>query len=819
MNSCLRATFLAKSRWSRGILIAIFTLASWALPSMLSPPRSAIAVDAGIDLLQLLQATESREAASQELGSYGYPNPETMLQEQQPLWPFYSFLWAEIYRLRGDAAQARKIFQKLVEWSAEDRYRDGWGGSGLAVVALWRWLSLANTNTDVSQQEKENLLAQISKFWQDQPRLGRGMFQTLPWLSALPQLKENLLRQTSLLARRLNQKEDAQRFFIEFLNVTTTGQLTEEEQELLAKATSVGIFSMPKIALTLGTRLQKLGEYEGASHWLTKALATGKSQVRAEASLSLARLRRIHYRNRSEPCLPKGVRELLATAINESTDPEVIQEALFHRAKVAIREGCDKDYSLFQKDLQHILKDFPQGRLADDALYQLAAYHLDRYRDLEDSHDLDTALRLFAQLRQDYPYREDHIDSSWFKPAIALYAGGNPAELQQAATLLRELEKARPDGPFHLGALFWLGRIAEETGDEEEAKAFFAAIIKECPYDYYATRARMHLHLGNQAAKQFNPDTKTREELKTAYQRSKEQPPAFEEKSPYHLRLQAAVQSGLYYRSLRSYIDFRKNEFPASRLETIPLDGLDRSNRLTHIALMLALRQDALAATDTPPNPRNRLAVAKTLSHFSSPDWPFGDWPLVIYISCAADRPYEVRCKTQNDPGYLAVAYPKNFAPLIDKYSGADLPGALLYAVIRHESAFETTALSPAGGLGLFQFIPRTFKTLDERYKVLNKRRKESRTEFLLNPEDSIYLGALWFRKELYRTQGKNLLWALMEHNAGLPAVKEWKTKWRDWSRIGDYEFMVDAVRFAETRTFVRGVINTYWIVEAASLY
>jgi hypothetical protein len=111
---------------------------------------------------------------------------------------------------------------------------------------------------------------------------------------------------------------------------------------------------------------------------------------------------------------------------------------------------------------------------------------------------------------------------------------------------------------------------------------------------------------------------------------------------------------------------------------------LDGANRLTHVALLLALRQDALAATDTPPTSRNRLVVAETLSKFTAADWPYGDWPLVIYISGAGDRPYEVKSEIQNDPRYLAIAYPKIFGDLIAKYSGADLPGAFLYAVIRH---------------------------------------------------------------------------------------------------------------------------------------
>jgi tetratricopeptide (TPR) repeat protein len=561
----LRNTFLALTGRRPAIFAAIFVMGAWMWPITMGHNQSAWAADETIQLLPLLEATESQEAVSRDLGAYKYADPKTMPPDLRPLWPIYSFLWAEIYRLRGDTAQARQIYRDLVEWSATTPYEDEWGGSGLAIVALWRCTQLANASPKLTTLEKGILLDKITELWKDQPRLGQGMFQTLPYLPALPQLRENLLRQSSSLAWSLNRKEEAQRFFIEYLGVATTGQLTPTEQELLAAATSEGMLSMPKVALFLGKRLDKLGDYQGASFWLNKAIETGKAQVRADASLSLARLER-----QKEPCLRGKVQKLLDTAVEESTDPNVIQEGLYLKAKIAIREGCPKDYPLFQKDLQQILQDFPRGRRADDALFELASYRLDRYRDEEDPADLDAALGLFAQLRRDYPDREDYIDSSRFKPALALYTHGKPEELRQATALLQKLEKARPDGPLHLAALFWLGRIAAESGQDQQARTYFATIIKECPYDYYATRARMHLNLGNQAARQFNPDAKTREELHAAFVRSKEQPQALAEKSPYHLRLQAAVQSGVYYRALNLIsISGIKNFLPAVWKESL----------------------------------------------------------------------------------------------------------------------------------------------------------------------------------------------------------------------------------------------------------
>lgn len=314
-----------KKHWNLGVHIVILAVSGF-LWLVAFGHHETHATSETIDLMQLLEATESREAAFRNLGSYKYSGLATMPADLQPLWPVYSFLWAEIYLLRGDSAQARRIYQNIVEWSSNDPYIDNWGGSGLAIVSFWRWVQLAEKTPDVTHQEKETLLSKASMLWKNQPRLARGMFNPPPFLnlSSLPQLKENFLRSLSSLAWSLNRKEDARRFFIEYLSVATTGDLTPSEQELFAEATSSGALSLPKVALLLGARLVELGDYDGAAKWLKNAMDSGGSQVRTEASLYLAKLLRIR-----EKCLTKPIKELLDTAINESSDPELIQQSLY----------------------------------------------------------------------------------------------------------------------------------------------------------------------------------------------------------------------------------------------------------------------------------------------------------------------------------------------------------------------------------------------------------------------------------------------------------------------------------------------------------
>jgi len=57
-----------------------------------------------------------------------------------------------------------------------------------------------------------------------------------------------------------------------------------------------------------------------------------------------------------------------------------------------------------------------------------------------------------------------------------------------------------------------------------------------------------------------------------------------------------------------------------------------------------------------------------------------------------------------------------------------------------------------------------------------------------------------------------------MEHNAGYPAVKEWKDSWEKTGRIQDVEYMLETVRYGQTRILVRKVLTDISIMQATGL-
>lgn len=114
---------------------------------------------------------------------------------------------------------------------------------------------------------------------------------------------------------------------------------------------------------------------------------------------------------------------------------------------------------------------------------------------------------------------------------------------------------------------------------------------------------------------------------------------------------------------------------------------------------------------------------------------------------------------------------------------------ALLQAVIAIESAFDATAVSPKGAVGLMQIMPATARG----YGVTEDRRRSLKKK-LVDPRTNIDTGARLLRDLLDRYPGQLDL-ALAAYNAGPTAVA------RAGNRVPDYR---------ETTRYVRTIMQLY---------
>ncbi len=140
--------------------------------------------------------------------------------------------------------------------------------------------------------------------------------------------------------------------------------------------------------------------------------------------------------------------------------------------------------------------------------------------------------------------------------------------------------------------------------------------------------------------------------------------------------------------------------------------------------------------------------------------------------------------------------------------SGYIVDRAVLFALMRQESAFNERAKSYAGARGLMQLMPRTASFI-----ARDNRIHQSRREFLYQPEFNIELGQKYVLHLLAaETIGNDLLLAVAAYNGGPGNLRKWlrRTAFND-----DPLLFKETLPARETRLFIDHVFTNLWIYRA----
>jgi soluble lytic murein transglycosylase len=134
---------------------------------------------------------------------------------------------------------------------------------------------------------------------------------------------------------------------------------------------------------------------------------------------------------------------------------------------------------------------------------------------------------------------------------------------------------------------------------------------------------------------------------------------------------------------------------------------------------------------------------------------------------------------------------------------------ALALGIMRQESSFETTTVSPAGARGLMQLMPETAALMA---RQLGMRRLPSLTG---DPAANMRLGTAYLRSLLDQYDGCIPL-AVAAYNAGPTRVGEWLASNGD-PRAGGVEMLdwIEEIPFGETRNYVQRVIENTMVYRA----
>ena len=174
---------------------------------------------------------------------------------------------------------------------------------------------------------------------------------------------------------------------------------------------------------------------------------------------------------------------------------------------------------------------------------------------------------------------------------------------------------------------------------------------------------------------------------------------------------------------------------------------------------------------------------------------------LVLIIAIIFGFLFDIVCSAIEKQVYKK---PEEYALFVEKYSAEyGVPENMIYAVIKTESNYDSSAVSSRGAVGLMQLLPSTFEWLTK--DIL---RDHLGVGMLYDPETNIKYGT-YYLSRLYNRYGD---WntALAAYNGGEGNVSEWLTDSR-YSPDGK-TLIIDNIpkEFGETKSYVTKVNKAF---------
>lgn len=161
----------------------------------------------------------------------------------------------------------------------------------------------------------------------------------------------------------------------------------------------------------------------------------------------------------------------------------------------------------------------------------------------------------------------------------------------------------------------------------------------------------------------------------------------------------------------------------------------------------------------------------------------------------------------ENEQEHTAMLYP--IMPWQPR-NGFSVDRALIYALARHESLFDPTAVSSRGARGLMQIMPRTAHVIEAKETVVEN---EDR---LLDPSYNLTLGQKYVHHLASHPKiGDNLLFLLAAYNGGPNKLAKWveNEELRKDGKMDPLLFL-ESIPQRETRKYVMRVLSHYWVYQ-----
>lgn len=322
--------------------------------------------------------------------------------------------------------------------------------------------------------------------------------------------------------------------------------------------------------------------------------------------------------------------------------------------------------------------------------------------------------------------------------------------LRKAISTVQSIVANNPSSPVLAESAFWGGKWSQKLGDTATARQLFTTALRLQPDSYFAWRSAVSL--GWTEVGDFTTARNVTLALRPVTGRSS-------------LPAGSAVVNELY------------------------VIGLDR-DAYSHWQTEIRGRQ-LLKPREIFTDGVLRIGVNDNLMGIRTLE-------SLTWIDVSAPERQEI-AQLISTPLYRQSLYPFPYFAQIQKWSQEfNLPPALVIALIRQESRFESQILSSAGAVGLMQVMPETGAWIASKRGIRNYSLK--------NPEDNINFGT-WYLDFTHQEFNNNSMLAVASYNAGPGAIGRWVST----RGLGNADEFVNNIPYAETRDYVPKVFGNYW--------
>ncbi len=401
------------------------------------------------------------------------------------------------------------------------------------------------------------------------------------------------------------------------------------------------------------------------------------------------------------------------------------------------RDRNDANYQ--QQIVARMEANFPRSPWLAEAIYSSGNMYMLR-------REYPTAVEYYSYLATHFPDNTNAPAAHW-KAGWLSYRQGRYAD---ASRLFDEQIRLYPGATETVAAIYWRGRLYE-TQDHKpaDAAANYRAIIRAYQHFFYAQMARERLAaLGNS---QMGAQPVAQSQLD---------------------RLQPAPVPPL------------EESFPADSPHLAKARLLANAGLNDYIAREIAADPDSSSWS--------ALAEAQIYASYGE--------PFRAMRALKRALPYAATASIKSIPmAYWRILFPEPWWETIQAESAKNnLDPYLVASLIRQESEFNPSAISPKNACGLMQLLPSVGKTLAREEGI-----SHFETFHLLDPATNIRLGTRYLRKTLDKFGGVTE-YALAAYDAGDERVADWQAA-GPYSGIDEF---VESIPFTETREYVEAILR-----------